>query len=118
MMCIDQNHDQTQVHECQNDGCDGTWLHADNWSGRAECDKHLAAPEETVSTPGPVPMCAGTFAIYEDGLGGFMLVTDMPNHGGVAKRHIPAALVKMATGGGMISRRFAGLFGGTGDGMD
>lgn len=66
----------------------------------------------------PVLMCQGTFAIYEDGQGGFMLVTDMPDHGGVARRHIPAALVKMASGGGMLSRKFAGLFGGSGDGMD
>jgi hypothetical protein len=59
----------------------------------------------------PVAMLAGTFAIYEDGAGGFVLVTETTEHG-VQRKVIPAALVKMATGGGVFARRFAGLFGG------
>lgn len=59
----------------------------------------------------PTPVIAGTFAIYEDGHGGFVLVTDTVQHG-TDRRHIPAAMVKMATGGGIVGRRIAGLFGG------
>lgn len=58
----------------------------------------------------PAPMLAGTFAIYEDGQGGYVLVTDTPDHG-MMRKHIPAGLVKLATGGGMVSRKLAGIFG-------
>lgn len=57
------------------------------------------------------PMIAGTFAIYEDGKGGMVLVTDTDQHGTIRKR-IPAALVKMVSG------RFSQLFGGGKDGVD
>lgn len=60
----------------------------------------------------PQALASGTFAVYEDGAGGFVLVTNMPDHGGVARRHIPSALVKMVTGGGMLSRKLGGIFGG------
>lgn len=59
----------------------------------------------------PVAMLEGTFAIYQDGHGGFVLVTDTVQYG-TDRRHIPAAMVKLATGGGIISRRLAGMFGG------
>lgn len=57
----------------------------------------------------PVPVIAGTFALYEDGQGGYVLVTNTQT--GEDRRHIPAALVKMATGGGVLSRKLAGIFG-------
>jgi hypothetical protein len=63
-----------------------------------------------VEVSGPEPMLAGTFALYEDGQGGFVLVTDTEDHG-EQRKHIPAALVKMATGGGLIGRKLAGIFG-------
>lgn len=58
----------------------------------------------------PTPALAGTFAIYEDGNGGFVLVTETDQHG-TMRKHVPAALVKMATGGGMLGRKLGGLFG-------
>ncbi len=58
----------------------------------------------------PQPVIAGTFALYEDGEGGFVLVTQTDKHG-IDRKHIPKALVKMATGGGIIGRKFGGLFG-------
>lgn len=60
--------------------------------------------------PGPVPLMAGTFALYDDGHGGIILVTDVD--GAVTKKAIPAALVKMATGDGAVSRRVRALMGG------
>jgi hypothetical protein len=79
----------------------------------ADAEKAHGFSDETVdcAMAQPVPMLAGTFAIYEDGAGGFVLVTETTEHG-VQRKVIPAALVKMATGGGMLGRRFAGLFGG------
>lgn len=59
----------------------------------------------------PEPMVAGTFALYEDGVGGFVLVTQTEKFG-VDRKHIPAALVKMAMGGGILGRKLGGLFGG------
>lgn len=66
---------------------------------------------EPATGAAPLAMLEGTFAIYQDGHGGFVLVTDTVQHG-TDRRHIPAAMVKLATGGGMISRRLAGMFGG------
>lgn len=60
----------------------------------------------------PTPAVAGTFAIYPDGKGGYVLVTDVG--GTVERRHIPAAVVKMVSGGGMFARKFAQVFGGGG----
>lgn len=51
----------------------------------------------------PAPMLAGTFAVYEDGQGGFVLVTQTEQHG-VDRRHIPAGLVKMAMGNGIVGK--------------
>ncbi len=58
----------------------------------------------------PEPVIAGTFALYEDGEGGFVLVTQTERHG-IDRKHIPKALVKMATGGGILGRRLGSLFG-------
>jgi hypothetical protein len=58
----------------------------------------------------PVPMMAGTFALYDDGHGGIVLVTDV--NGEVTKKAIPAALVKLATGDGTMSRHMRRLMGG------
>ena len=41
--------------------------------------------------PGPIPALAGTFVIYEDGKGGYVLVVDVG--GEVTHKHIPAAMV-------------------------
>jgi hypothetical protein len=58
----------------------------------------------------PVPALAGTFALYEDGVGGFVLVTDVG--GEVTRKHIPGALVKMALGDNPISKRVRTIMGG------
>lgn len=58
----------------------------------------------------PVPAVAGTFALYEDGNGGFVLVTDID--GDTTRKHIPGALVKLAMGEGAISKRMRALMGG------
>lgn len=51
-----------------------------------------ASTDET----GPRPLIAGTFAFYEDGSGGIVAVAETPETG-VVRRHIPRAMVKMAT---------------------
>lgn len=61
---------------------------------------------EPASPPPPTaaplaPIAAGTYAVYEDGAGGFMFVI-APREGGTFKHHVPAAMVKMAA-------RFGGL---------
>ena len=48
---------------------------------------------ELTAEPGPIPALAGTFVIYEDGKGGYVLVVDVG--GEVTHKHIPAAMVKM-----------------------
>lgn len=58
----------------------------------------------------PLPVMSGTFALYEDGKGGFVLVTDMA--GTVQRKHIPAGLVKMAMGDGAMSKRLRAMMGG------
>lgn len=69
-------------------------------------------------TPGPAPVIAGTFAIYEDGRGGYVLVTDTEAHG-ISRQHIPGALIKLAgggllgVGGGALGRRLLGKLGGS-----
>lgn len=68
---------------------------------------------ETVTTTPLVPMLAGTFAIYQHTDGGFVLVAD--TDGTVTRRHIPGAMVRMLTGGGMFAKKFSGIFGGTVD---
>lgn len=79
-------------------------------------EEHRCEQPETDATPaatgaaGPEALLAGTFALYEDGQGGYVLVTDTVQHG-TDRKHIPAALVKMATGGGIIGRKLAGMFG-------
>jgi hypothetical protein len=57
----------------------------------------------------PEAVIAGTFALYEDGAGGYVLVTETVAHG-TQRKHIPAGLVKLATGGGMLSRRLNAAF--------
>lgn len=53
----------------------------------------------TAENAPPVPFMAGTFALYHTPDGGIMLVTETPDQG-VQKKLIPAAMVKMAMGGG------------------
>jgi hypothetical protein len=66
-------------------------------------------PDDDQAAALPVPVIAGTFAIYEDGRGGFVLVTDTEQHG-QRRDHIPSAVVRLASGGGLIGRKFKGLF--------
>jgi hypothetical protein len=56
------------------------------------------------------PMISGWFALYEDGEGGFVLVTET-DKGGLQRKHIPSAIVKIATGGGILGRKLGSLFG-------
>ena len=42
----------------------------------------------------PIPLVAGSFALYEDGKGGFWLVTHNPEQG-VVKTHIPRKMVRI-----------------------
>lgn len=64
----------------------------------------LLAPD-----PGPIPISMGTYAIYNDGSGGFVLVAtaDGVEH----KKHIPAKLVKLISGTGAIGKLFRGQIG-------
>lgn len=94
-----------------------TWDEIDASRARAEQNAaEQAAGEQdpakaAAGAAPPVALFEGTFAIYPDGQGGYVLVTDTAEHG-TDRRHIPAAMVKLATGGGIIGRRLAGLFGG------
>lgn len=69
----------------------------------AELDALAARPA------GPDPLIHGTFALYADGAGGFVLVTETDAHG-VNRKHIPRAMVKLAmklmNGGGMLAKVF------------
>lgn len=65
----------------------------------------MSAPTEDVGTADtPVPALAGTFAIYQDGEGGFVLVTDTGT--GPERKHIPGALIKMALRAGALGKIF------------
>lgn len=64
---------------------------------------------EEAPPPEPVPVLAGTFALYDDGKGGYVLVTDVG--GETTRKAIPAALVKMATGNGAVSKHVRRLMG-------
>lgn len=58
---------------------------------------------------GPAPLIAGTFALYDDAQGGFVLVTQTTEHG-LNRRHIPSGMVKLASklaqGGGLLGGLF------------
>lgn len=58
----------------------------------------------------PVPLAAGTYAIYDDGHGGYVMVA-ATSDGAVHHKHIPAAMVKMATMAMGGNSPLAGLFG-------
>lgn len=75
------------------------------------------APEAAglvLTAAGPQPLLAGTFAVYSDDRGGFVLVADTVDGEGTSTVHrkaIPAAMVKLVTGGGPLGgmfRRMAG----------
>jgi hypothetical protein len=69
----------------------------------------IEVAEETTT---PIPLMAGTFALYETPHGGIVLVTDVAGRG-VERREFPPALVKMATGGGgFMGSKLRGMFGG------
>jgi hypothetical protein len=56
------------------------------------------------ATDTPTPVIAGTFAIYEDGDGGFVLVTDTGE--GPQRKHIPSAIIKLVTRTGALGKLF------------
>lgn len=60
----------------------------------------------TVVTEEPKPLLAGTFALYDDLNGGYVLVTETPDHG-IVKKSIPGMLVKLMRGG-PIGKFFGG----------
>lgn len=59
----------------------------------------------------PVPLVAGTFAIYDASDGGYVLVTQTDQETEPMRRHIPGKVVRLATGG-MLGKQFSALFGG------
>lgn len=66
-------------------------------------------PAETA--PAPVPLLAGTFAIYPRPDGGLELVADIEGRG-VETRTVPAALVKMISSGkGPAAKMLGRMFG-------
>jgi len=72
------------------------------------------APQPAEEPAGPVPLLAGSFALYDDGQGGFILVTKTVQQG-VNRAHIPRKLVKLGTalsggkeGGGFFGRLVGG----------
>lgn len=76
----------------------------------AAADDLAAALAELESAPTHTPLMAGTFALYGDGKGGLVLVTETAD-GGVQRRQIPARLIKLATGGGILGSQLAKIFG-------
>lgn len=54
-----------------------------------------AAPDPDAPAKGPVPMAAGTYAVYDDQNGGYVLVIGT-REGETHHKHIPARIVKMA----------------------
>jgi hypothetical protein len=59
----------------------------------------MSAVDDTQPCSEVTPVIAGTFAIYEDGHGGFVLVTDTEH--GTDRKHIPSTFVKLALRGGL-----------------
>lgn len=61
---------------------------------------HEALTAQVAVQAGPPPVFAGTFAIYEDGTGGYVLVVQHED-GSTDRKHIPSAMVKLAQSGFM-----------------
>lgn len=85
-----------------------------NEGGAPERDEEVQAAltgeEPSVSLPdAPEPLWAGTYAIYDDGSEGLMLVIGT-REGEVHHKHLPAAMLKMAEkmGGSMLGGFFGG----------
>lgn len=53
-----------------------------------------ATPAAAAPSPGPDPLAAGTYAVYEDGHGGVMLVIGT-REGEIHKKHLSAKIIKM-----------------------
>lgn len=83
--------------------------------GEGEEMTELAVPMDAgapVLQGAPEPAISGTFAIYEDGKGGYVLVTDSAQLGGVTHKHLPRALIKMMSGAAGRLGGLGALFGG------
>jgi len=65
---------------------------------------------EVLPSDEPTPFMAGTFALYEDGHGGYVLVTQVNDE--ITRKHIPAGIVKLAMGNGLVARQMRSLMGG------
>lgn len=72
-----------------------------------ENNSELDVPEPAST---PAPMLAGTYAVYEDGAGGYVIVAETSDNATIRK-HIPHGLVKMLTGGGLLARKFREVIG-------
>jgi hypothetical protein len=70
-------------------------------------DPQDAPPEQPAA---PVPIAAGTYSLYQDGAGGYVLVIGT-SEGAVHHKHIPAKVVKMAEMAMGGNSPLAGLFG-------
>lgn len=77
---------------------------------------HEALSAQIAAQDGPPPVFAGTFAIYADGSGGYVLVVAHAD-GTTDRKHIPAAMVKLAqsgflekvsSGGGFLGKLIGG----------
>lgn len=87
--------------------------------GAPERDGEAVAATPTAAPPRPdaqprKPLAAGTYALYEDGNGGVVLVLGTAD-GETHHKHIPAKMVKMGEmmmGGGGPLAALGGLFGG------
>lgn len=68
-----------------------------------------------ITAAGPVPLLAGTFAIYDDQAGGYAVVAETVDAEGATQVHrkaIPAAMVRLVQGTGPMSGMFRKLAGG------
>lgn len=77
-------------------------------------DATPAAPAprpEAVNAEGPAPMAAGTYAVYDDQAGGYVLVV-ATREGQTHHKHIPARVVKMAEMAMGGNSPLAAMFGG------
>lgn len=98
---------------------DNTAAFYDRESGALEtvAQMHQAAEADDVDQEArafaegaPTPLMAGTFAIYEDGKGGYVLVAQRDGEAAPDRKHIPGALVKVLTGG-LLGRKLGNLLG-------
>lgn len=87
------------------------WTPGTDPAPERDAEAVTATPAAAAPPSGPEPMAAGTYAIYDDGSGGVVLVLGT-REGEVHQKHVPAMAIKMAEklmGG---ASPLAGLLGG------